>query len=556
MTTDFRPDAVPTVPPTETSQDPLGPTAGPPPPSPSPGQADRSQEGPSAPRASSTERRGHRPRSSGLGPRSLTGRLVAGLVALVVLLVVAIGASTFVLLRQFLYQRLDAQVAAVASGNVGSVASCLGRAHCELFTGGSTARGTLIQLPQREWLDVVTADGALLGRVQGGNGEVDQMHISAATAAAIVAAGGPRTVHTIDGYTLRVQSRQIGSSNAYVITGLSTDQVDESLRRLLMLEITIGAGAVVLALVAGFTGVSLGLKPLRRVTTTAREVTAELSPDGGGLDRRVPVDARNDTEVGQLATSVNTLLAAVEAQFAARVHSEERMREFLADASHELRTPLTSIRGFAELSRLQRRQAALHNGLDPAAAEDDALDRIESEGTRMSRLVDDLLLLARSDRGAPPSREPVEVLDMVRDVVHSAQVAHPDRRIDVQVSPGLTVLGDRDQLLRVVRNLVTNAAVHTAPGGPILVSAHADGEEIVIQVADSGPGLDPEQAAHVFERFWRADKARTRARGGSGLGMSIVATIVENHQGGVRFDSTPESGSTVTVVLPAAPPQA
>jgi two-component system OmpR family sensor kinase len=279
-------------------------------------------------------------------------------------------------------------------------------------------------------------------------------------------------------------------------------------------------------------------------------VAHELSPNGAGLDRRVP-EGDNATEVGQLAQSFNTMLAAVETQFAARIESEQRMRQFLADASHELRTPLTSIRGYAELARMQR---AAGNGAAPDGDADN-LDRIESEGTRMSRLVDDLLLLARGDDGTSAARadEPVDLAAVLEDVVSTARVGHPDRPVELHLTELPAVLGDRDQLLRAVRNLVTNAAVHTAVGRAIRVTGNTDGHEIVVTVADGGPGLPPEEAAHVFERFWRADKARTRARGGTGLGMSIVDAIVRSHGGTVRFDSDVARGSIVTIRLPAAP---
>jgi len=225
------------------------------------------------------------------------------------------------------------------------------------------------------------------------------------------------------------------------------------------------------------------------------------------------------------------------------------MRQFLADASHELRTPLTSIRGYAELARMRR---AASGDTESGA---DNLDRIESEGTRMSRLVDDLLLLARGDADDDAAltmhSELVDVAEVLDDAVSGSRAAFPDRPISLEVAPVPSVLGDRDQLTRVVRNLVNNAAVHTEAGRPIDVRASTEAGGAVITVADGGPGLPPEQAAHVFERFWRADKARTRARGGSGLGLSIVAAIVRKHGGSVRFDSTVEGGSTVTVWLPA-----
>jgi two-component system, OmpR family, sensor kinase len=307
---------------------------------------------------------------------------------------------------------------------------------------------------------------------------------------------------------------------------------------------------VLIAFLVTTTGLRVGLGPLRRVTRTAQEVTSELSPSGGGLDRRVPATG-STTEVGQLASSFNTMLDRVEDEFAARRESEERMRRFLADASHELRTPLTSIRGYAELARLERARTG-------AAQSDDTLGRIETEGTRMSRLVEDLLLLARGDDareepGRSADHTPVDVADLVDEVTASVRAAFPQRVIDVDVSTEpMTVLGDRDQLVRVLRNLVVNACVHTDPSGPVTVSAHRHDDRVELTVADHGPGLSPDEAAHVFDRFWRADRARSRARGGSGLGMAIVAQIVAAHQGDVRFDSSVEHGSRVAVTLPAA----
>ena len=261
----------------------------------------------------------------------------------------------------------------------------------------------------------------------------------------------------------------------------------------------IGATAVVGTGVLGAAGVRLGLRPLDRVTRTARTVAAELGPDGSGLERRVPgADPR--TEVGQLAEAVNTMLGAVEREYTARYESEQRLRRFLADASHELRTPLTSLRGYAELVRMR-------GGLDPEAS--DSLRRIEAEGTRMSGLVDDLLTLARSDRGTVAERAPVDVAEVIADAVAGLRAAYPQRQVSVTDRGPLPVLGDRDQLLQVVANILTNAAVHATATVPITVTARQEGDEIVLRVVDGGPGLPPEQAAQVFDRFWRADAART-----------------------------------------------
>jgi two-component system OmpR family sensor kinase len=476
-------------------------------------------------------------------PRTLGSRLVVGVVALVILLVLLISASTYFALRSSLLSRLDQQVSQLAGGNATMLSNCIGGGgtQCPLYRASYRSA-------QTEWLLLVDGSGQSLLTLPT-TPDLAPMQLSAGQIRSLVAKPTPaRTLTTQDGKQLRVIGTRVAANDVTLITGLSTADVNRTLHRLLLLDLSIGAGAVLLALFATSYGVRLSLRPLKRVTATAREVTAELSPTGAGLDRRVPVSPTDtDTETGQLAESMNTLLSAVETQFAARVESEERMRQFMADASHELRTPLTSIRGYAELARMRR-------GLPGSdQADDDTLDRIESEGTRMSRLVEDLLLLARGDQGAQPHRDVVDVGELVDDAVAGARASFPQRQIEIVVPAPVEVYGDRDQLLRVLRNLVTNAAVHTRPDGPIRVGAVLDGDGVLLRVDDSGPGLPPEEAAHVFERFWRADKARTRARGGTGLGMAIVASIVAAHQGTVRFDSAVETGSTVTVRLPRGP---
>jgi two-component system OmpR family sensor kinase len=479
-----------------------------------------------------------RRRLAPLVPHSLTVRLVAGVVALVIALVAVTGTSTYVALSSFLYDRLDQQVQTAAHANLTFM---FGRNFTLPTPAPTTTHPSAASLAV-----LLDTSGAVLNLPNPNTADplnltaTDRSRLAADTSHAI-------TVRTTAGRSVRVISQQVELASggqvvgtAIAVVGVPTDDVHRTLHRLLLLEWFIGAGAVVLAFGATSWGVQFSLRRLRSVTTTAREVAAELSPEGAGLDRRVEVH-EPESEVGQLADSMNTLLAAVETQFAARLASEERMRQFLADASHELRTPLTSIRGYAELQRMQRRHGT---------PTEDNLARIEAEGTRMSRLVDDLLTLARSDQGADPLREPIELTDVADDAVAGVRVAYPDRLVEIDVPAPVTVLGDRDQLVRVVRNLATNAVVHTDPDGPVRVSVRAEGAWAVVRVADSGPGLAPDEAAHVFERFWRADKARTRASGGTGLGLAIVSAIVNRHGGTVRFDSAPTTGSTVTVALP------
>jgi two-component system OmpR family sensor kinase len=476
------------------------------------------------------------PRRHGLGPRSLTARLIFGVGALVLVLVIAIGASTYYALSAFLAERLDQQLDSAVTGSLNGLYRddpfTPPQVHSpqDVYIAGIIAATNDPLVPKSSIVKplLLTPDDVVrLG------------HAPANTR---------MTVRTKNDFELRVETTQalptrVDDSVLPVITvvGLSTDDEHRTMSRLLRAELIIGASAVALALLATYSGVRFSLRNLRRVTTTANEVAAELSPTGSGLERRVDVPD-DGSEVGQLAESMNTLLSAVETQFAARLRSEDRLRQFLADASHELRTPLTSIRGYAELARMQR---------TAGADSDDNLSRIEAEGTRMSRLVEDLLMLARGDQSSTPRQEFVDVAELLDDAVSGARAAFPNRPIDVQLAAGLYVVGDPDQLYRMVRNLIGNADMHTAPGRPVLVRCELDGPYAVIRVVDGGPGLPPEESAHVFERFWRADKARSRARGGSGLGLSIVAAIVTAHGGTVQFESSVESGSTVTVRLPA-----
>lgn len=230
------------------------------------------------------------------------------------------------------------------------------------------------------------------------------------------------------------------------------------------------------------------------------------------------------------------------------------MRQFVADASHELRTPLTTIRGFAELYR----QGAVADPGEVARL----VRRIEDEAARMGLLVEDLLLLARLDRERPLTLAPVELPVLALDAVQAAEAVAPERDILLEVRDGperLVAYGDDARLRQVIGNLMTNALVHTPPEAKVTLRLFAEpGDRAVVEVVDTGPGLSVEQKAHVFERFYRVDGARTRRTDreatGTGLGLAIVAAIVRAHQGIVEVISERGRGATFRVTLPTVRP--
>jgi two-component system, OmpR family, sensor kinase len=280
-----------------------------------------------------------------------------------------------------------------------------------------------------------------------------------------------------------------------------------------------------------------GVRPIEKMAMTANAIA------DGDLSRRV-APAETKTEVGKLGIALNTMLGQIEGAFAQRQESEDRLRRFVADASHELRTPLTSIRGYAELWRA--------GAIATEGEQDDAMRRVEHEAARMGRLVDDMLLLARLDEGRPLDLTAVDLGHIAEDAVRDARAVDPERPVSLSVDDSVVVLGDADRLRQVAANLLANALTHTSPGTAVEVRVRIEGPAAVLEVADHGPGLDPELAHHVFERFVRADPARTRATGGAGLGLAIVAAVAEAHEGHAEVDSVPGEGATFRVVLPAA----
>jgi len=340
-----------------------------------------------------------------------------------------------------------------------------------------------------------------------------------------------------DDVDFRVQAFAPQPGLGTLVVAVPLTEMRATLGRLMAIEALVTLGVALLAGALALWLVRIGLRPLETMGETAGAIAA------GDLSRRVePAD--DHTEIGQLGTSLNAMLAQIEAAFDERRASEARLRRFVADASHELRTPLTSIRGYAELFR---------RGAD-ARPEDLAtsMARIEAEAERMGVLVDDLLLLARLDQGRQLEREPVDVSRLVGEAVDAAHAIEPGRAIDVAAGPSATVQGDPGRLRQVVDNLLENARVHTPSGTPTHVAVTPQDGVVVLTVADEGPGMDPDVADRAFERFYRGDPARARATGGAGLGLSIVAAIVQAHGGTVRV-ANGAPGTAIEVRLPVAP---
>jgi two-component system OmpR family sensor kinase len=315
-----------------------------------------------------------------------------------------------------------------------------------------------------------------------------------------------------------------------VLVAVSLQRADATARQV---RVTVLVAAAVIVLVLGLSAwwvARLGLRPIAEVTEVADAIAA------GDRSRRVVVSERR-TEAGHLGRAFNVMLDEQRA-------NEDRLRRFIADASHELRTPVAAIRGFADLYRA--------GGLDEPGVLADAMRRIGGESVRMAGLVEDLLLLARLDEGRPLEARPVDLSAVLRDAAFDTSATHPNRLVRAEVVDDLTVVGDDARLRQVVANVVHNALTHGGPDATVTVRGRRQGDLCVVEVADDGAGMEPQQASHAFDRFWRADQARTRHANGAGLGLSIVRAITEAHGGRVALDSAPGHGTTVRVVLPAA----
>jgi two-component system OmpR family sensor kinase len=323
-----------------------------------------------------------------------------------------------------------------------------------------------------------------------------------------------------------------------LITALSLNPTNDTLASLRRIELLASLAVVVSMGALALWLVRRGLRPLADMAETADAIAS------GDLARRVP-EGSTDTEVGRLGVALNEMLTQIEGAFAVKTASEERLRQFVADASHELRTPLTSIRGYSELLR--------RGGFSDEASRAKALQRIEEEATRMGGLVEDLLLLAELDRGRPLRAEPVDLGRICADVVDDTNAVDHEHLLSLRIDAPVVVLGDPERLAQVAHNLVRNSLAHTPPGTRVTVSVGIEHAMGFLRVSDTGPGISPLLAPRIFDRFYRADPSRTG--GGTGLGLAIVRAIAEALHGTAQVESAPGGGASFVVTLPlsAAP---
>ena len=463
---------------------------------------------------------------------SLRGRLLIGVMSLVIAGLLIADGATYVLFQGSLFGRIDNQLTSRTS--VVAAANVINH----------DCRASAVGFPTNTVAELLAPDGSVqLGCVAGGFGGPPS-NSAPVLPKAVHPVGSDQPVSPVtvpgtgDVHQYRLTYWAENSFNGQtVVLAIPIDDVPATLAQLLQLELFISVAVVGATALLAWLIISIGLRPLQRMGAVAGDIAA------GDLTRRVE-PATSKTEIGRLGLALNAMLSQIESAFAQSKASEQRLRRFIADASHELRTPLTSIRGYSEMLR---RGAAESPGDSETARR-----RIEEESVRMSALVDDMLLIARLDQGRPLDMRPVDLQSIVRDAVDDARVVAPQRDITLSATAPAVVRGDDTRLRQVLGNLVRNALVHTPSTTPIEIGVTTQNGTAHLTVADHGPGLRAEDLDRIFEPFYRADPSRSRDSGGAGLGLSIVTAVVTAHGGRVEVKETSGGGATFEVELPLA----
>jgi len=505
-------------------------------------------------------------------PHSLRGRFtianVAFLAAGLVLAAAASIAATYMVLIGQIDDSLKSSQSALAHTELGADGL---RRLCTLadLLQGSSAQGpsagaggsSIAQAFQQDLFVVLDKHGTPATVCQDGTMAVspEQRRLAAALpdAAKLAASGHAATVES-GSQEYRVVALRL-SDGTIVVKGMRMSGVKHAMVKLLFWEAA--AGVVLLALLAtgSLTAARRRLSPLEHMVETASAISE------GDLSRRIRTSRHGSSEVEQLSAALNAMLQQIETALTESERATAQLRQFIADASHELRTPLASVRGYLQL---------YEKGMLDADEQERALSRVSAEALRMSRLVDELLALARLDDRPALTLEPVDLCCLVREAAADLGAQQPERPLRLllpggagdaaedateeaagagSAAPSGHVLGDEAGLRQVVGNLLGNVRVHTPAESMLTVEVTDAGDgETALRISDTGPGLSAQDAARAFDRFFRADPQRSRDTGGAGLGMSIVQAVVKAHGGAVALTPTPGGGLTVTVRLPTA----
>jgi two-component system OmpR family sensor kinase len=467
---------------------------------------------------------------------SLRARLLIAVAAVALVGLVLADIATYTALRSFLVDRVDESLAAAHRPLIQSLFGPLDR------SPGSDA-GALAAAAPGAYVELRAPDGsALVSKSTRGEFATARPLLPSQVSGLGSSSDASATFFTVDSARggngeFRVRAERLPDDSVLMVA-LPLNDVNSTLHRLLWTETLVTAAVLLGAVALGLWLVRVGLRPLRNIESTAANIA------GGELSLRVP-QADERTEVGRLGMALNTMLERIEDAFSKQQASEERLRRFVADASHELRTPVSAVGAYAELFErgAQQRPADLAR----------VLRGIRVETARMQALIEDLLLLTRLDEGRPLERQPVELVGLAGEAVEAAQTIGGEWPVSIEADEPVEVSGDRMRLREILDNLLANVRTHTPPGTTTTVRVRKEGDEAILEVADQGPGLDAADAARVFERFYRADPSRARDRGGTGLGLAVVAALIEAHGGRVELDTTPGSGATFRIRLPVEP---
>jgi two-component system OmpR family sensor kinase len=466
---------------------------------------------------------------------SLRSRLLAGLIAVTGAFIIVMGVVSTVVYQRLATEQFDDNLVLTASSLEQIVNPPNGYLTADIpvssrqvtmLTSASPTGAAL-----RDFLDDLISQGQLRTYLAATGGQPFDLSLPG---------DGPvlRTVAVRKSVTPREAGKLgIPAGESGFVVARPASAVGSQVRGVIFAEVATGAILLALLGLGGRWLIGRGLAPLDRMASTADMITSR-----GDLTARMP-DPGDHAEAGRLAAAINTMLDRIQQAFRARSESEQKVRQFAADASHELRTPLTTIRGYAELYR----QGALGpDGLP------NAMRRIEQEADRMSSLVAELLELARLDRNSSLDLTETDLSELVKDAVADAQAVEPHRPVEASVPPSLVVVADEPRIRQVLANLLGNVREHTAPDTPVSVRLREAGQGALLEVTDAGQGMDPDAAARAFDRFYRGGHNGNDGHG-SGLGLSIVQAIATAHGGHAMLKSSPGVGTSVQVWIPSYP---